>query len=65
MKTLEQLRKERGVTKAAVQRHLGVSQPTYDKYEREPGVMSVADFNKVCSFLHIKAQDVFLGADHN
>ena len=65
MKTLEQLRKERGVTKAAVQRHLGVSQPTYDKYEREPGVMSVADFNTDCIFLHIKALDVVLGAEHN
>lgn len=65
MQTLEQIRKSRGVTKAAVRRHLGITQPTYDKYEQNPGCMSVSDFNKVCEFLHCKTSDVFLDMNHN
>lgn len=65
MKTLEQVRKERGVTKAAVQRHLGVSQPTYDRYEAHPEKMAVADFEKVCAFLHCKREDIFLPIDES
>lgn len=65
MKTLEELRKERGVTKAAVTRYLGVSRPTYDRYERDPSAMSVADFNRVCKFLRCKTSDVFLSKNRN
>lgn len=65
MQTLEQVRKARGVTKQAMARHLGVSYPTYTKYERDPGCMSVADFRKVCRFLHCKQSVIFLGDDHN
>lgn len=60
MKTLEQIRKDRGVSKVAVQRHLGVSQPTYDKYEAHPETMSVENFEKVCAFLHVRREDIFL-----
>lgn len=65
MQTLEQVRKSRGVTKRAMARHLGVSEPTYRKYERDPSCMSVADFRKVCDFLHCRQSVIFLGEDHN
>lgn len=33
MKTLRQVRESKGVTKAALVRHLGISKPAYDEYE--------------------------------
>ena len=33
MKSIREIRESKGVTKAAVARHLGISRPTYDDYE--------------------------------
>ena len=65
LKTLREIRKERGVTKSAVQKHLGVSQPTYDRYEEHPEKMRLADFEKVCSFLHCERDDIFLPSEES
>ncbi|MBE6468917.1 MAG: helix-turn-helix transcriptional regulator [Coriobacteriaceae bacterium] len=65
MKRLEELRKDRGVTKAAVQRMLGVSRPTYDRYELYPGEMRAKDLDLVCDFLHIEKSDIFLATEES
>lgn len=65
MQTLKEIREARGVTKEAVCRHLGITAPTYTKYERNPKCMSIATFEKVCAFLHCDQGDIFLEQDHN
>ncbi len=66
MKTLEDARKARGVTKVAMQNELGVSQPAYDRYERFAGEMRAKDLVKVCKFLGIKFRcDIFLPAEES
>ena len=66
MKTLEAIRKSRGVTKVAVQNELGVSQPAYDRYERFAGEMRAKDLMKVCDFLGIEFKcGIFLPAEES
>lgn len=60
MRTLRDVRESKGVKKVAVQRMLGVSQPTYDRYELNPGEMRAKDLERVLSFLGISRDDIFL-----
>lgn len=59
MKTLREVREGKGVTKAAVCRHLGISKPTYDDYERNPASMRIETATKVAEFLGVGLQDIF------
>ena len=65
MRTLTEIREERGVKKVAVQRLLGVSRPTYDRYEKFPGDMKVVDLDKVLAFLHCEKSDIFLSTEES
>lgn len=59
MKTLEEIRTERGVTKAALAKHLGISRPTYDEYEENPQRMRIETAKAVADFLHVSVADIF------
>jgi len=63
--TLAEIRRSRGVTKGAMVTLLDVSYPTYQKYEQDPGRMRVADLDKVCQFLHVSRDEIFLPRDLN
>ena len=65
MKTLREVRENKGVKKVAVQRMLGVSQPTYDRYELYPGEMRAKDLERVLSFLGVSRGDIFLAAEES
>ena len=59
MKTLRQLRESKGVTKAAIVRHLGISKPTYDDYEQHPERMRIETAKKLADFLSVDISDIF------
>ena len=63
--TLAEIRRSRGVTKVAMTNLLGVSYPTWQRYERDPGCMRVADLDKVCKFLHVRRDEIFLPRNAN
>ena len=63
--TLSELRRSRGVTKGAMAGLLNVTYPTWARYERDPGCMRVADLDKVCQFLHVRRDEIFLPRDAN
>lgn len=59
MQSIEQIRTSKGVTKAAIARHLGISKPTYDIYEQHPERMRVETAKELASFLGVKLEDIF------
>ncbi len=59
MKTLRQVRESKGVTKAAICRHLGISKPTYDDYEQHPERMRIETAKRLAAFLGISVSDIF------
>lgn len=63
MKSLRQIRVDKGVTKAAICRHLRISKPTYDAYEANPGSMRVETAKELAEFLGVKLQEIFFIAD--
>lgn len=65
MRTLRDVRESKGVKKVAVQRMLGVSQPTYDRYEQFPGEMRAKDLEKVLAYLGITRADIFLRTEES
>ena len=65
IKTLEQARAERGITKTAVAKAAGICYPTYLKYEKDPRLMTVGQFAKVCEFIGCRPEDIFLASDIN
>lgn len=60
MATLREIREANGVKANAVANHLGVTRPTYKKYEDNPSIMSIAQAKAVCEFLHIPLDQIFL-----
>lgn len=65
MKSLREIRRSKGVTKAAVARHLGISKPTYDNYERHPERMRIETAEEVARFLGVRLSDIFFLANSN
>ena len=59
--TLKEMRESKGVMKGAVAKAIGVTYPTYKRYEENPKIMSVEKLNKACSFLGCHRSDIFLG----
>lgn len=59
-KTLREIREEKGVMKGAVAAAIGVSYPTYKKYEEDPRIMPVEKFVQACDFLGVTIADIFL-----
>ena len=62
---LAEIRESRGVTKGAMVSLLGVTYPTYQRYEEDPGRMRVSDLDKACRFLHVCKDEIFLPTDLN
>ncbi len=62
MRTLESIRESKGVTKAAVARHLGVSRPTYDEYEANPHRMRVETAKAIADFLAVDVSEIFFAS---
>lgn len=65
MQTLRETREQKGVTKAAICRHLGISKPTYDAYENDPSSMKVGTAIKLAEFLGVSVQDIFFAPTCN
>ncbi|HIW77084.1 MULTISPECIES: helix-turn-helix transcriptional regulator [Gordonibacter] len=63
MKTIEEIRKNKGISKVAVARHLGVSRPCYSRYENDPSTMRIETAKKVAEFLGVDVQDIFFISD--
>lgn len=63
--TLADIRESRGVTKGAMVSLLGVTYPTYQRYEENPGRMRVSDLEKACRFLHVRKDEIFLPRNAN
>ena len=64
-RTLKEARESRGVTKGAMTALLGVTYPTYQRYEEDPGRMRVADLDKACRYLHVRRDEIYLPRDLN
>lgn len=60
MKTLKEIREEKGIKQVAVADHLGIARQTYAGYEDNPQAMSVAQARAVCDFLNCPIEDIFL-----
>lgn len=65
MKTLRQVREEKGVKKVAIANHIGVSVKTYASYEDNPERMRVDTAMKVADFLGVSIGDIFFGWEKN
>ena len=65
MRTLKQTREDRGVTKAAVCKHLGISRPTYNEYEEHPEKMKIETAKSIADFLHVDVHDIFFASNSN
>ena len=62
---MKQVREEKGVTKVAVARHLGITDKTYASYEDNPQRMRVDTAMKVADFLGVAVDTIFFGWDSN
>lgn len=51
MSILKEKRERLGIPKTVLARLLGVSRPTYDRYEKDPLTMSGYQIKEVCDFL--------------
>lgn len=65
MRSIREIRESKGVTKAAVARHLGISKPTYDIYEQHPERMRIETAQMVADFLSVKLSDIFFLSNSN
>jgi transcriptional regulator with XRE-family HTH domain len=61
--TLREAREKRGITKAAVCSAIGVSRPTYDRYEENPDSMTVEQAKKICEFMGYTPDQIFFAPD--
>lgn len=59
MKTLQEIRVSKGVSKIAMARHLGVSRPCYNKYENDPSTMRIETAKQAADFLGVDVQVFF------
>ena len=60
MTALAEARESLGVKKKHMKDELGVSYPTYLKYESDPDSMTIRQAKKVCEILGCDFADVFL-----
>lgn len=58
--TLREIRESRGIKKGAVAKAVGVTYPTWQRYEEHPELMTVEQFSKACSALFCTPDDIFL-----
>ena len=63
MTTLREMRIKRGKTQADMASELGISRPTYIKFENDPSAMSVGSAQRICELLDCSINDVVFFAD--
>lgn len=61
--TLRGARRMRDITQQDLAAHLGVTVPTVRKWESDPSSMPVSVARKVCQYLGINPDELFLNAD--
>lgn len=59
MKTVRDIRVERGITQKKMADELGISRQTYALYEANPGQMTIEIARKVCFLLGMPYNDIF------
>ena len=62
--TLREIRERKGVKKRAIAEAMGVTYPTYQRYE-ETNRMPTDAFDAACRFLGVSRDSVFLASDLN
>lgn len=62
--TLREVRERKGVKKGAVAEAMGVTYPTYQRYE-ETNRMPTDAFDAACRFLGVSRDSIFLASDLN
>ncbi len=65
MRSLKDVRQERGVKQKAVADYLGISRQTYNRYETQQEKMTIEQAKSVCKFLHCSVADIFLPQEVN
>lgn len=61
MKTLRQVREDKGVKKSAIAKCINVSTRTYSRYERCPEKIRIKDAIKIANFLSVDISEIFFG----
>ena len=61
MKTLREVREERGIKQLAVANYLKIARQTYAKYEDNPREMPVYLAEGACEFIGCNPSDIFFG----
>lgn len=51
MRSLKELRDEKGITQEAIARYLGITRQTYAKYEQEPEKLTIDQAIVLCDIL--------------
>ena len=60
-KTLKELRARYGLSQTEVAEKLGISPPTYNKWEKNIGDVTVTNVIKVAELFNVTIDDIFLG----
>ena len=63
MKTIREMREEKGITQGTMAKRLGVSRPTYIKFENNPSAMSMGTAKRVCELLDCTVDDIFFAVE--
>ena len=61
-KTIEEARKELGITISDMSEQLGVTRQTYSKMEQNPENLTIREARLICSILGKKFEDIFFTA---
>lgn len=57
-RTLRQWRRDRDITQVEMAKAIGVSVPTYQTYEKCPGVIRLETLFRICAVLNIGINDI-------
>lgn len=60
---LKEYRTRKGITQKAAAAYLGVTRPTYARYEQHPETMSIQQGRALCAFFGCKWEQIFLPVD--
>jgi HTH-type transcriptional regulator/antitoxin HipB len=58
--TLKEIRQRKGVTQAEMAKHLGITRQAYNHCENHPEGITVERANRICNFLGVTYDDIFL-----
>ena len=58
--TLKEIRQSKGVTQAEMAKHLGITRQAYNHCENHPEGITVDRANRICNFLGVTYDDIFL-----